>query len=72
MRITCLVKRWKHHTASGGYDRLATELGASIVSRGELVGLHRESDVRYLTIRLAESPIFWTINLRIGWQNSKL
>jgi glycosyltransferase involved in cell wall biosynthesis len=39
MRITCLVKRWKHHTASGGYDRLATELGASIVSRGELSGL---------------------------------
>ena len=23
MRVTCVVKRWNHHTASGGYDRLA-------------------------------------------------
>ena len=39
MHITCLVKRWKHHTPSSGYDRLATALGAGIVKRRELSGL---------------------------------
>jgi glycosyltransferase involved in cell wall biosynthesis len=39
MHITCLVKRWKHHTTSGGYDRLATVLGATIVKRSEPSGL---------------------------------
>jgi glycosyltransferase involved in cell wall biosynthesis len=39
MRVTCLVKRWKHHTTSGGYDRLATALGATILERSELSGL---------------------------------
>ena len=38
MRITCLVKRWNHHTASGGYDRLAKEVGARIVSRRKVEG----------------------------------
>ena len=33
MRITCLVKRWDHHTASGGYDRLASAIGAKEVRR---------------------------------------
>lgn len=33
MRVICLSKRWKHHTVSGGYDRLAREVGASEVRR---------------------------------------
>jgi glycosyltransferase involved in cell wall biosynthesis len=36
MRITCLVKRWQHHTSSGGYDHLASALGATIVKRHQL------------------------------------
>jgi glycosyltransferase involved in cell wall biosynthesis len=37
MRVTCLTKRWDHHTESGGYDRLATAVGANVVRR-EVVG----------------------------------
>lgn len=33
MRIVCLTKRWQHHTASGGYDRLARELDCIEISR---------------------------------------
>lgn len=33
MRVTCLVKRWNHHTPSGGYDQLARALGATIIER---------------------------------------
>jgi glycosyltransferase involved in cell wall biosynthesis len=33
MQITCLVKRWEHHTTSGGYDQLANAVGAKIVKR---------------------------------------
>ena len=33
MRVLCLVKRWYHHTASGGYDRLAREVRATVVQR---------------------------------------
>jgi glycosyltransferase involved in cell wall biosynthesis len=36
MRVTCLVKRWQHHTSSGGYDHLANAVGATIVKRHEL------------------------------------
>jgi glycosyltransferase involved in cell wall biosynthesis len=39
MRVSCLVKRWPHHTASGGYDRLAPEIGATIIQRTEVSGL---------------------------------
>ena len=39
MRITCLVKRWDHHTASGGYDRLAEMVGAKIIQRIRSDGL---------------------------------
>jgi glycosyltransferase involved in cell wall biosynthesis len=39
MRVTCLVKRWEHHTDSGGYDRLASEVGARIVSRRRIDGI---------------------------------
>ena len=33
MRVLCLSKRWKHHTKSGGYDRLASEVNALEVRR---------------------------------------
>lgn len=39
MRIVCLSKRWPHHTASGGYDRLAREIGATVVQRRGRAGL---------------------------------
>lgn len=33
LRVICVTKRWKHHTASGGYDQLARAVGAEIVTR---------------------------------------
>jgi glycosyltransferase involved in cell wall biosynthesis len=39
MRVTCLVKRWNHHTASGGYDRLAAAVGATVITRKQIPGL---------------------------------
>jgi glycosyltransferase involved in cell wall biosynthesis len=35
MHVVCLAKRYKHHTASGGYDRLAQEVSATVVQRTE-------------------------------------
>ncbi|MEC5387209.1 glycosyltransferase family 4 protein [Uliginosibacterium sp. H3] len=43
MQIICLNKRWKHHSASGGYDRLADALGATDV---------RSQDIRSLPGRV--------------------
>jgi glycosyltransferase involved in cell wall biosynthesis len=39
MQVTCLVKRWDHHTTSGGYDRLGMEVGAHVVKRRRMSGL---------------------------------
>lgn len=39
MRATCVVKRWSHHTTSGGYDRLAEALGARIIERKQVSGI---------------------------------
>ena len=37
MRVVCLVKRWHHHSTSGGYDHLATAVGATtVIKRLEL------------------------------------
>jgi glycosyltransferase involved in cell wall biosynthesis len=33
LRVVCVAKRWKHHTASGGYDQLARVVGAEVVQR---------------------------------------
>lgn len=42
MNVVCLTKRWQHHTASGGYDRLARETGATVFQRNAGSGvLHR-------------------------------
>jgi glycosyltransferase involved in cell wall biosynthesis len=35
MRVTCLIKRWQHHTISGGYDQLAGAVGAKVIRRHE-------------------------------------
>lgn len=50
MDILCLAKRWQHHTASGGYDRLAREVGATVVRRAEVSGLSRRVLRRLWTI----------------------
>jgi glycosyltransferase involved in cell wall biosynthesis len=39
MRVTCIVKRYSHHTASGGYDRLAAAVNASVIMRKQIPGL---------------------------------
>ncbi len=36
IRVITLTKRWAHHTASGGYDRLAPWLGKEVVPRPPL------------------------------------
>jgi glycosyltransferase involved in cell wall biosynthesis len=38
MHVTCLVKRWDHHTESGGYDRLAAAVDATVIKRHRLTG----------------------------------
>lgn len=38
IEVRCLVKRWKHHTASGGYDRLTQAVGARPVTRVATLG----------------------------------
>jgi glycosyltransferase involved in cell wall biosynthesis len=39
MRVTCLVKRWNHHTDSGGYDRLARAVNATVIARKQIPGI---------------------------------
>jgi glycosyltransferase involved in cell wall biosynthesis len=39
MQVTCLVKRWEHHTPSGGYGQLATAVGANVVMRQRVTAL---------------------------------
>lgn len=31
--VVCIVKRWEHHSDSGGYDRLAEAVGGTVVRR---------------------------------------
>jgi glycosyltransferase involved in cell wall biosynthesis len=50
MNVVCLTKRWQHHTASGGYDRLAREVGATVVQRNEVSGLSQRLLRRLWTI----------------------
>jgi glycosyltransferase involved in cell wall biosynthesis len=74
MRVLCLTKRFSHHTAASGYDRLAEYLGASAVKRPVLTSFLARSaeklwNYRYgssvfhshyrLEDRLAEELIFW-------------
>lgn len=39
MRVTCVVRRYSHNTASGGYDRLAAAVGANVIMRKQIPGL---------------------------------
>jgi glycosyltransferase involved in cell wall biosynthesis len=39
MHVTYLVKRWEHHTVSGGYDRLAKDVGARVFDRPTVKGV---------------------------------
>ncbi len=41
MHIMYLVKRWEHHTRSGGYDALANTPGARVVTRPNPTGIPR-------------------------------
>jgi len=41
MRIMYLMKRWEHHTHSGGYDALANTPGTRAVTRPKLKGIPR-------------------------------
>src|ERR1700730_9136257 len=52
MRVTCIVKRVSHHTASGGYDRLAAAVSANVIMRKQIPGLFGKAAnkiCRYLT-----------------------
>jgi len=33
LKVMCVVKRWEHHTPSGGYEKLADAVGAEVVYR---------------------------------------
>jgi hypothetical protein len=39
VRVICLAKRFDHHTASGGYDRLAAAVSAQVIMRKQIPGL---------------------------------
>jgi hypothetical protein len=41
MEVVYLTKRWSHHTASGGYDRLAGKTKATVIQRDERAGIWR-------------------------------
>jgi glycosyltransferase involved in cell wall biosynthesis len=57
MRITCLVKRWDHHTESGGYDRLASAVGAKAIRQKRLTG-NKARVVRRLWNSLANTNAY--------------
>jgi glycosyltransferase involved in cell wall biosynthesis len=38
-RVTCVAKRYGHHTESGGYDRLAAAVGADVIVGKQIPGL---------------------------------
>jgi len=48
MHVSCLAKRWQHHSASGGYDRLAPETGATVFQRAEGSGFLQTAVLRRL------------------------
>lgn len=38
-RVTCVVKRYHHHTVSGGYGRLTAALNAKVIVRKQIPGV---------------------------------
>ena len=53
MQVLCLAKHWQHHTASGGYDRLARETGAKVLQRTEWSGFLPRA-LRQLWLKVSE------------------
>lgn len=39
MRVSCVMKRYHHHTVSGGYDRLAAAVKANVIARKQIPGI---------------------------------
>ena len=39
MRVTCVARRYGHHTTSGGYDQLAAAVGANVIVRKQIRGI---------------------------------
>jgi glycosyltransferase involved in cell wall biosynthesis len=61
VRVTCLVKRYDHHTASGGYDRLAGAVGAQVIMRKQIPGLFGKAANgiwRQLTPNKGYAPVY--------------
>ena len=67
MNIVCLAKRWRHHTASGGYDRLALEVGATVVQSPEVSGLVRRLFRKLWTIK--SSKHLYKLEYRYQYQD---
>jgi glycosyltransferase involved in cell wall biosynthesis len=55
--MTCLVKRYYHHTASGGYDRLAAAVGARVIMSKQIPGLFGRAANR-IWLQLTPSPFY--------------
>lgn len=67
MRVTCLVRRYHHHTASGGYDRLAAAVGAQVIMSKQIPGLFGKG-ANVIWLQLTPSPFYrvgdWLAELR--------
>src|SRR5215831_8587840 len=57
VHVTCLVKRYDHHTASGGYDRLAAVVGAQVIMSKQIPGLFGKA-ANSIWQQLAPSPYY--------------
>ena len=64
MRVICLVKRWNHHTASGGYDRLASAVSATVIARKQIPGIWGKL-ANKIWWRLAKKP-YLSADYQIG------
>jgi glycosyltransferase involved in cell wall biosynthesis len=64
LRVTCVVKRWEHHTASGGYDQLAGAIGAEVVRRVACKSIPRHIQSRLWDWLLPHKP--YLLDYRYG------
>ena len=67
MRVTCVVKRYQHHTASGGYDRLAAALGANVIVRKQIPGLFGKAANKVWRHLTPRKDYLSTTRSAIGW-----
>lgn len=63
MRITYLVKRWEHHTSSGGYDRLVKNVDSHVIRRSTAKGF--ASRAAGLAWRAASKPRHYLLDYRL-------